>query len=156
MKIILTTLLAVFYLTVSSEGACPAKNVRTYTTLDASVLTNIAYISEFELECKEPEQLYAEVNGKFIQVVKGERLQLSWTEELAKATRGDHLIRLYDEEGFGLLRKRSTESVTPLTTLTLNHPGSYSGPWLSSEHLAAIIGVVVVYLAITSRSKLLS
>jgi len=155
MKIILTTLFALFCFTVS-EAACPAKNVKTYTTLDASVLTNIAYITEFELDCKEPEQLYAEVNGKFLQVVKGERLQLSWTEEIAKATRGDHLIRIYDEEGFGLLRKRSTENVTPLTTLTLNHPGSYSGPWLNSEHLAAIIGVVVVYLAITSRSKLLS
>lgn len=50
----------------------------------------------------------------------------------------------------------SIDNVKALVTLTLNHPGAYTGPWLNSEHLAAIMGVVVVYVAITSKSKLLA
>lgn len=69
-------------------------------------------------------------------------------------TRGDHPLTFYTEEGLSLLRKKQT--ATPLASLVVNHPGAYNGPWLSSEHLAAILGVAVGYLAIRSKSKLVN
>jgi len=139
----------------------PKVNSKTYTTLDASVLTSIAYVTEFELTCdgqlaKIP--LYAEVGGQLFNVVRGSKYQVSWTEELAKATRGDHIVNVYDDEGFSQLKKsqKSGDAPKPLVTVVVNHPGAYSGPLLNSEHLAAITGVVVVYIAITCRGKLLS
>ena len=95
-----------------SASSCkdPKITSKSYTTLDASVLTNIAYLAEFELTCGgKPATipLYAEINGQVLNVVRGSKYQVSWTEEIAKATRGDHVLNLYDEEGFAQLRKVS-------------------------------------------------
>lgn len=51
---------------------------------------------------------------------------------------------------------KSGEYPKPLGSIVINHPGSYSGPWLNSEMIAAITGLLVVYVAITCKSKLLS
>jgi translocon-associated protein subunit delta len=156
-------------LTASSgvNGAkCTVSTQKTYTTQDASVLTSIAYITEFQLNCDgKPltgSQLHADSQGRILQVAENSgNYQVSWTEDLGAATKGDHTLRILDDDGVSLLRKAqksgaSTENVGPLVTLTLNHPGAYTGPWLKSEHLAAIMGVVVVYVAVTSKSKLLA
>ena len=86
---------------------------------------------------------------------------MSWTEELRKARSGDFIINLFDEEGYGALRKamRSGEDlsgVRPLSSVVLNHPGAYQGPWVNSEFMAAALAIIVWYVAFSAKSKLLS
>lgn len=88
-------------------------------------------------------------------------LQVSWTEEIKTARRGDIAIRIFDEDGYSAFRKalrtdEPTSSIPTLTTITLNHPGAFNGPWLKSEFLAAALSLIVAYLALSSRSKLLA
>lgn len=147
----------------------PEVTASQYTTQDATVLTNIAYVAEFSLKCSNRPSgipLYAEVGGKLLPAARiGDdnrpKYQVSWTEEVKKAKSGDYSVNLYDEEGYGALRKalRSGEdisSVKPLVTVVVNHPGAYQGPWVNSEFMAAVLSVVVWYLAFSAKSKLLS
>lgn len=89
------------------------------------------------------------------------RYQVSWVDDPAKASSGDYKITLYDDEGFAALRKamRSGEdisSVRPLVAIVVNFPGAYKGPWVNSEFIAAILAILVWYLAFSAKSKLLA
>ena len=53
-------------------------------------------------------------------------------------------------------RGEFVSSVKPLVTIVVNYPGSYAGPWINSEHTAAILASLVLYLAYTSKAKLLA
>nr|BAN21296.1 translocon-associated protein, delta subunit [Riptortus pedestris] len=144
----------------------PTVSVSSFTTEDGTVITNVAYVSEFTLKCANGATevpLYAEVNGKTFPVVHvtKDSYQISWVEELAKSRSGEHTINFFDEEGYANLRKafRNSEQATavePLFTIKLNHPGTYQGPWLNSEFMAAAVAAFVWYMAYTSKSKLLS
>lgn len=85
---------------------------------------------------------------------------MSWSEDIKKARSGDHNVKLYDEEGYGAVRKahRAGEenNVKPLATIVVRHPGTYSGPWFNSEILASGLIAVVAYFAFATRSKILS
>lgn len=88
-------------------------------------------------------------------------IQVSWTEEIKKASRGNHLVRVFDEEGLAAVRKAQrsgvdTSSVTPLAEVVVSHPGAFNGPWVNSEILAAGLSIVVAYVALSTKSKLLS
>ncbi|XP_004925129.2 translocon-associated protein subunit delta [Bombyx mori] len=137
-----------------------------FTSLDATVVTQIAYITEFTLKCDNtlPENygLYAEVDGKSLTAARiGEnKYQISWTEEPAKARSGVHQINILDEEGWASLRRARradpAASVAPLLAIQLSHPGSYSGPWVNSEILATFISILVAYTALRNKSKILA
>lgn len=178
--------LITFLAVISSAFSTSCSNVevisKSFTTQDATIVTNIAYISEFTLKCGSGavSHLYADVDGilapvsevahnkyqvssliwksvKYYNIIK----QVSWTEDTKTAQRGDITIRLFDEDGYTALRKliragEDISTVTPLFTVTVNHPGAFNGPWLKSEFLAAALSLVVAYLALSSRSKLLS
>ena len=47
------------------------------------------------------------VGGKHLNVVRNTKgsYQVSWTEDVAKASRGDYKINIYDEETFPQVRK---------------------------------------------------
>merc|ERR1719347_889752 len=47
-------------------------------------------------------------------------------------------------------------TTAPLATLVVNYGGSYTGPLLNSEHIAACLAAAVFYLAFSSKSKLLA
>lgn len=163
-------LFIVVCITSSSYGnTCvkPEVSASQYTTQDATVLTNIAYVAEFTLKCANGVKglpLYAEVAGKTLPAARiGEdnRYQVSWTEDVKKAKSGDYNVNLYDEEGYGALRKalrsgEDTSAIKPLVTIVLNYPGAYQGPWVNSEFMAAVLSVLVWYLAFSAKSKLLS
>lgn len=144
----------------------PTVSVSSFTTEDGTVITNVAYVSEFTLKCSNGATevpLYAEVNGKTLPAVhvSKDSYQISWVEELSKSRSGEYTINFFDEEGYASLRKafRNSEqasSVEPLFKIKLNHPGTYQGPWLNSEFMAATIAVCVWYIAYSSKSKLLS
>lgn len=87
--------------------------------------------------------------------------QISWSEDIKKASSGDHSVNLYDEEGYAAYRKaqRSGESVSTvkaLTKLSVYHPGTYKGAWIKSELMATILITGAAYLAFSTRNKLIS
>lgn len=161
--------LAIFTFAHTSANVCvkPEVTASAYTTQDATILTNIAFVAEFTLKCGNQISglpLYAEINGKTLPAARvgdDNKYQVSWTEEVKKARSGDYSVNLYDEEGYAAMRKaiRSGEnpsSVKPLVTVVVNHPGAYQGPWVNSEFMAAILSVFVWYLAFSAKSKLLA
>ncbi|XP_046688100.1 translocon-associated protein subunit delta-like [Homalodisca vitripennis] len=160
---------AAFLISSSYGNTCvkPEVTASQYTTQDATVLTSIAYVAEFNLKCANGVKgipLYAEVSGKTLPAARigdDNKYQVSWTEDVKKAKSGDYSVNLYDEEGYGALRKamRSGEdlsTVKPLVTIVVNYPGAYQGPWVNSEFMAAVLSVLVWYLAFSAKSKLLS
>ena len=153
--------------TFASQCKDPKVSSLSYTTQDGMVVTEIAFISEFTLECSNKASglsLYSEIDGKIVPIMKVDgrtKYQISWTEEIKKARSGDYIINIYDEEGYGNLRKaiRSGEdpkSVPQLTSITLNYSGAYLGPWINSEFLAALCLIGAWYVAFVQKSKLLS
>uniref|UniRef100_A0A2H1V8U1 Translocon-associated protein subunit delta n=1 Tax=Spodoptera frugiperda TaxID=7108 RepID=A0A2H1V8U1_SPOFR len=144
----------------------PQVEATSFTSLDATVVTQIAYITEFTLKCDNPlpenYALYAEVEGKPLTAARvGEnRYQVSWTEEPAKARSGTHDVLILDEEGWANLRRARradpAAAVAPLIAIQLHHPGSYSGPWVNSEVLATALSILVAYTALRHKSKILA
>uniref|UniRef100_A0A8C4SFQ2 Translocon-associated protein subunit delta n=1 Tax=Erpetoichthys calabaricus TaxID=27687 RepID=A0A8C4SFQ2_ERPCA len=122
-----------------------------YTTSDAVISSETAFIVEISLTCKNGAQnvaLYADVNGKQFPVTRGQdvgRYQVSWS--------------FFDEESYSVLRKaqRNNEdlsTIKPLFTVNVDHRGAWSGPWISTEVIAAAIGITVYYLAFTAKSTI--
>ncbi|KAG8212717.1 hypothetical protein J437_LFUL019630 [Ladona fulva] len=140
----------------------PDVDASAFTTQDATVLTNIAYVSEFTLKCsngaeKDHLPLYAEVNGVTLPTA---RIGAEGNGRYQAHT-GDVSVHLFDEDGYATLRKlirngEDTSSAKPLLTITVNHPGAYQGPWVNSEFMAVMLAALVWYLAFTAKSKLLA
>ncbi|GFN84604.1 ceramide kinase [Plakobranchus ocellatus] len=172
MTSIVQALLAVslVLLPVSIYGdTCLAPQVKSqsYSTPEAIVSFDTVLIVEFSLTCKnnlKNVNLYADVAGRTIPATRiGEpnKYQISITDEPKKLPSGAYEIRFFDEEGFALLRKaqrsgESTSSLKPLFTITLNHPGIWSGPLIQSEFVAAMTAIIVWWMAYTQRGKLLA
>jgi len=166
---LISALCFLFCLTVSTGSACsnPTLSATSFTTQDATILTNIAYVSQIKLECDGEVAdipLYAEVGGKPLTVVKSKETneyQVSWVEETQKASRGNFEIKIYTDEGYAAIRKaqrsgEDTSSIAPLGVVVLNHPGAYNGPWINSEYAAAILAGAVLYYAYVTKSKLVA
>ena len=86
--------------------------------------------------------------------------QVSWTKDVKAAKTGEHSVNLYDSEGYSAVKRSRDrgEAVTasPLVTIVVTYGGSYAGPLLNSEHLAACLAAAVFYLAFSSKSRLLA
>ncbi|CAH0562170.1 unnamed protein product [Brassicogethes aeneus] len=143
----------------------PQVTSKSFTTQDVTIVTNVAYIGEFDVKCASGavNALYAEIEGNLVpvSVVEGNKYQVSWTEEAKLAKRGDRVVRVFDEEGFTAVRKairagEDASSVSELFNVVINHPGAYSGPWLQGEIVATIVSLVIAYFAVVSRSKVVS
>ncbi|XP_021079162.1 translocon-associated protein subunit delta isoform X3 [Mesocricetus auratus] len=138
-------LLLLFGLSCCSAETClePQINPSYYTTSDAVISTETVFIVEISLTCKNRVQnmaLYADVGGKQFPVTRGQdvgRYQVSWSLEHKSAHAGTYEVRFFDEESYSLLRK-----------------GTWNGPWVSTEVLAAIIGIVIYYLAFNAKSHI--
>ncbi|RZC35843.1 TRAP-delta domain containing protein [Asbolus verrucosus] len=162
-KIFLIVACVAFATTALCESCTnPQITSTSFTTQDATIVTNIAYISDFTLKCGngEASTLYAEINGNIVPVsIVGEnQYQVSWTEDTKTARSGDKVVRIFDEDGYAALRKalRAGEglaSVQSLSDVVINHPGAYNGPWLQSELLATIISLIIAYFAISFKLK---
>ncbi|CAH1971465.1 unnamed protein product [Acanthoscelides obtectus] len=136
-----------------------------YTTQDATILKHVAYIANFYVKCKKGEagNLYAVLENNITPVASvGEgKYQVSWTEDIKTSKTGDITVNIYDEVGYSSVRKalRAGENlftVPVFAKIVINHPGVYAGPWFSCEFLAVGFSVVIAYMAIHFRSKLLS
>jgi len=160
-------LIAAFVGFVKAGCDNPKVQASSYTASDAQVLTHIPFITEFTLTCggsPSSMPLYAVVNGALSPVQKsadGKKYQIAWTEEQKKAKTGDYEVNFYDETGYSAMKRviergEFVSSVKPLVTIVVNYPGSYAGPWINSEHMAAILASLVLYLAYSSKAKLLA
>ncbi|KAF7395317.1 hypothetical protein HZH68_009367 [Vespula germanica] len=166
-SIFLYTLSAVI-LTISAETCQKPEVVASaYVTEDATVLTNVAFTTQFVLKCSNGVKgipLYAEVEGKALPAVRlsaDNKYQVSWTEEIKNARSGDYSVKLYDEEKYAAIRKayrngEDPSTVKPLAVVVLNNPGIYLGPWINSEFLAAFLAALVSYAAFSAKFKLLA
>lgn len=157
----------VLYSAASSPCKDPTISSLSYTTQDGMVVTQVAFISEFTIQCSnkiDTPTLYGEIGGKLLPVMKingRTKYQVSWTEEIKNARGGDYVVNIYDEEGYGNLKKairngENPKSVSPLSTITITFPGVYLGPWLNSEFLAAVLLIGAWYMAFVQKSKLFS
>ncbi|KAE8751641.1 hypothetical protein FOCC_FOCC001489 [Frankliniella occidentalis] len=152
----------------AASSACtkPEVSAQSYTTPDATILTNIGFVAEFTLTCGNGIQnppLFAELGGKTQPVARigANKYQVSWVEDVKKARRGDYTINIYDEENYAALRKaiRNNEDIStvkPLAAVVLNYPGAYQGPWVNSEFMAFALSIAVWYAAFSAKSKLLA
>lgn len=154
-------------LSCCSAEACvePQITPSYYTTSDAVISTETVFIVEISLTCKNRVQnmaLYADVSGKQFPVTRGQdvgRYQVSWSLDHKSAHAGTYEVRFFDEESYSLLRKaqRNNEDVSvipPLFTVSVDHRGTWNGPWVSTEVLAAAIGLVIYYLAFSAKSHI--
>ncbi|XP_005089918.1 translocon-associated protein subunit delta [Aplysia californica] len=162
--------IGLFLLPVLTYGdTCLAPHVKsqTYSTPEAIVSTETVLIVEFTVTCKNGLKninLYADIGGRTLPATKtseANKYQISITDEHKKLPSGSYNLRIFDEEGFAALRKaqrsgESTDSLKPLFTITMSHPGIWSGPMVQSEFVAAMSAIVVWWLAYTARSKLLA
>ncbi|XP_033273566.1 translocon-associated protein subunit delta isoform X1 [Orcinus orca] len=165
-------------LSCCSAEACvePQITPSYYTTSDAVISTETVFIVEISLTCKNRVQnmaLYADVSGKQFPVTRGQdvgRYQVSWSLDHKSAHAGTYEVRFFDEESYSLLRKhhpltpappsqaqRNNEDISiipPLFTVSVDHRGTWNGPWVSTEVLAAAIGLVIYYLAFSAKSHI--
>ncbi|KAI8745500.1 translocon-associated protein subunit delta [Biomphalaria glabrata] len=154
---------------LTSADTCLAPQIKsqTYSTPEAIVSTETVLIAEFTLTCKNSLKninLYADVGGRLIPATKTSEVnkyQISITDDHKKLPAGRYDIRVFDEEGFALLRKaqrsgESTDSIKPLFVLNLNHSGIWNGPIVQTEFVAALAAILIWWLAYTARSKLLA
>ncbi|XP_015261101.1 PREDICTED: translocon-associated protein subunit delta [Gekko japonicus] len=136
-----------------------------YTTSDAVISSETVFVVEISLTCKNGAQnvaLYADVNGKQFPVTRGQdvgRYQVSWSMEHKLARSGTYEVKFFDEESYSILRKaqRNNEDVSeikPLFTVNVDHRGAWNGPWVSTEVLAALIGLLVYYMAFSAKSNI--
>ncbi|XP_014379355.1 translocon-associated protein subunit delta isoform X2 [Alligator sinensis] len=116
---------------------CPEPQVvpSYYTTSDAVIAAESVFIVEISLACKNGAQnvaLYADVNGKQFPVTRGQDI-------------GRYQAQRNNED---------VSKIQPLFTVNVEHRGAWTGPWVSSEVLAAAVGLVAGYLALSARSRL--
>ncbi|XP_065156291.1 uncharacterized protein Tapdelta [Atheta coriaria] len=161
----LTILLSLISVGLCNVCSSPEVVTTSFTTQDATIVANIAYIGEFSIKCGTGSagNLYAEVDDNIVPVsiIGSNQYQVSWTEDTKTARSGDRKVRIFTEDGYTAYRKavragECTSSIESLTEIVVNHPGAFYGPWLKSEFLAIVMSIVVAYVAISSKSKLSS
>lgn len=149
----------------SDQCSDPQVASNSYTTKDAFILREIAYVSNFHIKCKSGKlsNLYALIGNTIAPVaqVSSDLYEISWTEDIKGARTGNIPVNLYDENGYAALKKafRNNEDISGIPVfaqVSVNHPGIYSGPWLSCEFLAVGFSIAVAYAAIHFRTKLLN
>merc|ERR1712137_1189884 len=166
-------LLSVFLLGLVNGDTCqnPKVTVATaYTPTDAQVLSHIPFVGDFSLACSNGPskvKLHADVKGTYLPVIRvGEpdsnRYQISWTEEVKKAAARSVVVDLYDDEGYSAVKRALDKgedpktTVKPLTSVTIDYPGAYKGPWFNSELIASVAASLVFYFAYSSKASLLA
>uniref|UniRef100_A0A2K6TI62 Translocon-associated protein subunit delta n=1 Tax=Saimiri boliviensis boliviensis TaxID=39432 RepID=A0A2K6TI62_SAIBB len=141
----LGNMLLLSYLSRCSAEACmePQITPSYYTTSDAVISTETVFIVEISLTCENGVQnmaLYADVGGKQFPVTRGQdvrRYQVSWSLDHKSTHAGTYEVRFFDEESF-----------------SVDHRGTWNRPWVSTEVLAAAIGLVIYYLAFSVKTHI--
>ncbi|XP_034507386.1 translocon-associated protein subunit delta [Ambystoma mexicanum] len=160
-------LAAVLFLAGCTAESCtePVIVPSYYTTNDAVISSESVFIVEILLTCNNGAQnvaLYADVAGKQFPVTRGQdvgRYQVSWSMEHKNARSGTYEVKFFDEESYSLLRKaqrnhEDLSSIKPLFSVNVDHRGAWNGPWVATEVIAALIGLLVYYTAYCAKSNI--
>lgn len=162
----ITAFLALFVVACSGESCKdPVITPSAYTTSDAVISSESVFIVELSLTCANGAQsvtLYADVNGRQFPVTRGQdvgKYQVSWSLPHKQASSGTYQVKFFDEESYSALRKaqRNNEDINaiqPLFTVNIDHRGAWSGPWVSTEVVAGLIGILVYYMAFSAKSTI--
>ncbi|XP_051516791.1 translocon-associated protein subunit delta-like isoform X1 [Myxocyprinus asiaticus] len=164
----IAAILALF-VSLSAAETCtdPVISPSSYTTTDALISSETVFVVELSLACADGAQsvaLYADVNGKQFPVTRGQdvgKYQVSWSVPHKQASSGTYQVKFFDEESYSTLRKaqrnnEDVDAIKPLFSVNVDHRGAWSGPWVSTEVLAALIGIAVYYLAYSTKSAIQS
>ncbi|XP_072552409.1 translocon-associated protein subunit delta isoform X3 [Salminus brasiliensis] len=165
MRLIAAVLALCLSLCAAETCTDPVISTSSYTTTDAVISSETVFIVELSLACGNGAQslaLYADVNGKQFPVTRGQdvgKYQVSWSAPHKQAGSGTYQVKFFDEESYSTLRKaqrnnEDVEAIKPLFTVNVDHRGAWSGPWVSTEVLAAVIGIALYYLAYSSKSSI--
>ncbi|XP_064543792.1 translocon-associated protein subunit delta [Drosophila montana] len=148
-----------------AQGSCKA-TLSAFSTQDATILTQLAHVAEFTLQCSNSAQpsLFAEFPcGKVVPVAKvgDSKYQVSWVEDIKQGSSGNVQVRLFDEDGYANVRKAQRDgdkvsSVKSLLDITVPTKSAYKGPWVKAEILAAVLVGGVAYFAFTTKGKVQS
>ncbi|NXV56007.1 SSRD protein, partial [Molothrus ater] len=146
---------------------CPEPTIAPsyYTTSDAVIASESVFVVEISLVCKNGAQVRHPHHGgaqTHPQTPTGSgstKENVSWSLEHRQAQSGTYEVKFFDEESYSALRKaqRNNEDVSrirPLFTVNVEHRGAWNGPWVSTEVVAAAIGLVVYYLAFSTKSSI--
>merc|ERR1712130_969892 len=113
--------LSVLGLAASAMAVCtnPRVTASSYTPSDSQVLAAIPFIAEFKLACDggETPALYADIDGILMPATKsaeGDKYQVSWTQEVRKASTGDRSVALRKSRALG-----QASTVSPLVTIVI-------------------------------------
>ncbi|XP_060793403.1 translocon-associated protein subunit delta-like isoform X5 [Neoarius graeffei] len=156
------------FLSVCNGESClnPVITPSTYTTNDAVISSESVFIVELSLSCANGVQqsvaLYVDVNGRQFPVTRGQdvgKYQVSWSLPHKQASSGTYHVKFFDEESYSALRKaqrnnEDVDTIKPLFSVDVDHRGAWSGPWVSTEVLAAAIGILVYYFAFSAKSTI--
>ncbi|XP_030385295.1 translocon-associated protein subunit delta [Scaptodrosophila lebanonensis] len=148
----------------SAYGSSCKATVNSFSTQDATILTQLAHVAEFTLQCtgqKAQPTLFAEFPcGKVVPVAKvaDNKYQLSWVQDIKQGSSGNVVVRLFDEDGYANVRKAQRDgdkvsSVKSLLDITVSTKSAYKGPWVKAELLAAFLVGGVAYFAFSTKSK---
>ncbi|KAK2885720.1 hypothetical protein QQF64_020851 [Cirrhinus molitorella] len=163
---VITAILALSLSLCAAETCTdPVISPSSYTTTDALISSETVFIVELSLACANGAQsvaLYADVNGKQFPVTRGQdvgKYQVSWSVPHKQASSGTYQVKFFDEESYSTLRKaqrnnEDVDDIKPLFSVNVDHRGAWSGPWVSTEVLAALIGILVYYLAYSTKSAI--
>ncbi|XP_076840836.1 translocon-associated protein subunit delta [Brachyhypopomus gauderio] len=165
MRIIAVFLTLCLSLCAAETCTEPVISTSSYTTADALISSETVFIVELSLACGNGAQsvaLYADVNGKQFPVTRGQdvgKYQVSWSVPHKQARSGSYQVKFFDEESFSVLRKaqrnnEDVDAIKPLFTVNVDHRGAWSGPWVSTEVLAAVIGIILYYLAYSTKNSI--
>ncbi|XP_038246235.1 translocon-associated protein subunit delta-like [Dermochelys coriacea] len=136
-----------------------------YTTADAVISSESIFMVEIALPCRNGAQnvaLYADVNGKQFSVTRGQDVgcyQVSWSMEHRNAWSGTYEVKFFNEESYSVLRKakhnnKDESAIRALFTVSVDHQGTWSRPWVSMKVLAITIRLLVYYLALSAKGSI--
>ncbi|XP_077407174.1 translocon-associated protein subunit delta [Vanacampus margaritifer] len=158
--------LALLVVACSGESCTePVITTSSYTTSDAVISAESVFIVELSLVCANGAQsvtLYADVNGRQFPVTRGQdvgKYQVSWSLPHKQASSGTYQVKFFDEESYSALRKaqRNNEDVNaiqPLFSVNVDHRGVWSGPWVATEVVAALMGILLYYVAFSAKNTI--
>ncbi|XP_055335593.1 uncharacterized protein LOC129586394 [Paramacrobiotus metropolitanus] len=149
----------------SVRATCSGAEVKgkVQSVADSTVSQHTTVVADLELTCKggvpSSFPLYAEYNGKLYAAARNEEnpkkyiYQISISDETKNFASSGIAIKVYDEDGYQLVRKGNT-GAKALATLDHSIRYPYSGPSINSELFVVLTGAAAVYIAHGTLSKM--
>uniref|UniRef100_A0A8C7KAA0 Translocon-associated protein subunit delta n=1 Tax=Oncorhynchus kisutch TaxID=8019 RepID=A0A8C7KAA0_ONCKI len=138
--------LALVCLCTGESCSDPVITPSAYTTSDAVISSESVFIVELSLACANGAQsvaLYADVNGRQFPVTRGQDVG---KYQVIHGSGHTHTAAQRNNE--------DVESIQPLFSVNVDHRGAWNGPWVPTEVMAALIGILVYYLAFSAKSTI--